>query len=155
MQPQLWAYYDYASGTPNLAGTGAFETFNQLFPFGHYYFGYIDAIGRENIHDLNFQATVYPSKWITGIAQYHIFRLDQARDALYGTSPGYPINRRSVTGAAGTDVGQELDLFVNITLDRHSTVQVGYSKFFEGDFIRETGVSTSPELFYVNYYIRW
>jgi len=155
MQPQFWAYYDYASGTRDLSGTGDFDTFNQLFPFGHYYFGYLDEVGRENIHDLNFQAAVYPTKWITGLAQYHIFRLDQAGDALYGTPPGYPIMRRSVTGAAGTDVGDELDLLLSFQLDRHSNVLVGYSKMYEGDFIRETGPSVSPELFYVQYQFRW
>src|SRR5262249_48111655 len=80
MQPQFWAYYDYASGSPNLRGTGTFSTFDQLFPFGHYYFGYLDLVGRSNIHDWNFQATLYPAKWITFLTQYHIFRLDQARD---------------------------------------------------------------------------
>jgi Alginate export len=155
MEPQLWAYYDYASGTPNPDGTGTWSTFNQMFPFGHYYFGYLDEIGRENIHDLNFQASLYPAKWITFLSQYHFFRLDQAKDALYGTSPGYPVVRRDPTGRAGTDVGQELDLFLNFTLDRHSTLQIGYSKLFAGDFIKQTGVNTSPELFYVQYYFRW
>jgi hypothetical protein len=28
MQPHLWTYFDYASGTPNLTGSRAFETFN-------------------------------------------------------------------------------------------------------------------------------
>ena len=47
MQPQFWAYYDWASGSPNLGGTGEFSTFNQLFPFGHYYFGFLDEVGRR------------------------------------------------------------------------------------------------------------
>jgi hypothetical protein len=155
MQPQLWTYFDYASGTPNLTGTGAFETFNQLFPFGHYYLGFLDEVGRENIHDLNFQATVYPAKWITFLAQYHVFRLDQARDALYGVTPGYPINRFDPSGRAGTNVGDELDLLTTFLLDRHNTLQVGYSKLFSGDFIKQTGVNTSPEYFYVQYYLRF
>ena len=36
--PKVWLYYDYASGTAD-PGTGTNHTFNQLFPFGHYYFG--------------------------------------------------------------------------------------------------------------------
>jgi hypothetical protein len=155
MQPQAWIYYDYASGTPHLNGQGTFETFNQLFPFGHYYFGWLDEVGRENIHDLNFQLSFFPVHWITMITQYHIFRLDQAQDALSGVTPGYPVNRFSPTGAAGTNVGQELDLLANFQLDRHNTIQVGYSQMFSGDFIKQTGVNTNPEFFYVQYYFRW
>jgi hypothetical protein len=155
MQPQFWAYYDYASGTPNPDGTGTWETFNQQFPFGHYYFGYLDVVGRENIHDLNFQASFYPENWITCIAQYHVFRLDQAKDALYGPSPGYPALRRDPTGAAGTNVGDELDLLATFQLGRHSTLQVGFSKLFSGDFIKQTGPNVNPELYYVQYYFRW
>src|SRR5262249_5183454 len=134
-QPQFWVCYDYASGSPVRDSTAEFATFNQLFPFGHYYFGYIDAVGRENIHDLNFQAAFYPSNWITGLVQYHIFRLDQARDALYGPAPGYPTERFDPTGQAGTDVGQEIDVTANFQLDRHNSILIGYSKFFSGDFI--------------------
>jgi hypothetical protein len=161
LQPQFWAYYDYASGSPNKADVNStFETFNQLFPFGHYYFGYLDEIGRENIHDWNFQATIYPAKWITALAQYHIFRLDQAKDAMYGTPPGYTVVRFDPTGKAGTDVGEELDFTVNFQLDRHNAILVGFSKFFSGDFIRQTGATpaardANPEFTYFQYQIRW
>jgi hypothetical protein len=155
MQPQFWAYYDWASGTPGLGGTGQFSTFNQLFPFGHYYLGYLDDEGRENVNDLNFQAIAYPAKWITGLAQVHFFSLDQPADALYGKSPGYPIIRRSAAGDAGTTVGNEIDFVASFQLDRHSNLSFGYSKLFEGDFIRQTGPSVSPEFYYAQYSFRW
>src|SRR5262249_12087927 len=56
MTPQLWVSWDFASGDHNPGTTDTHGTFNQLFPFGHYYFGYIDVVGRQNIEDLNFQA---------------------------------------------------------------------------------------------------
>jgi hypothetical protein len=155
MQPQFWAYFDYASGTPDLTGTGVFSTFNQLFPFGHYYLGYLDLVGRENIKDWNFQLTCYPTKWVTLLAQYHVFNLSQAGDALYGPAPGYPIERLSPNGSAGTDVGQELDLYADFRLSRHQSVLIGWSKLYEGNFIRNSGPSVSPELFYVQYTFRW
>src|SRR5262249_17890343 len=49
MNPTLWAYYDYASGTQDPTVNGRSQTFNQLFPFGHYYFGWLDLVGRQNI----------------------------------------------------------------------------------------------------------
>jgi len=155
MQPEVWAYYDYASGTPGVSGTGQYSTFNQLFPFGHYYLGALDDEGRENLRDLNFQGTVYPAKWITGLAQVHFFGLDQPADALYGKGPNYPVIRRSVRGNAGSTVGNELDLITSFQLDRHSNLSFGYAKLFEGDFIRQTGPSVSPEFYYAQYSFRW
>jgi hypothetical protein len=161
MQPQFWAYYEWASGSPNRADpNSSFGTFNQLFPFGHYYLGSQDLIGRENIKDWCFQGTCYPTKWITAQVTYYMFRLDQAKDALYTKAPGYVTERFDPTGRAGTDVGDELDVTISFQLDRHNAIQVGYSKFFSGDFIRETGTTpaarnANPEFTYFQYQIRW
>jgi Alginate export len=153
MRPQVWVYYDYASGDHN-PGAGNFHgTFNQLFPFGHYYFGYLDLVGRENIHDLSLQAACYPTPWILAGAQFHHFRLDSDKDALYNFL-GVPI-RRDPTGQAGGDVGNELDLFANFHLGTHQDLLVGYSKLFAGNFIKQTGSPLSPELFYFQYCFRY
>jgi hypothetical protein len=151
--PQLWAGYDFASGDHNPGCSDTHGTFNQLFPFGHYYFGFLDLVGRMNIEDLNFQAVVWPMKWITCCAQYHLFRLDSARDALYG--PASQVLRVDPTGRAGRDVGNELDLWVNFHLAQNQDVWVGYSKLYEGSFLKKTGPGPSPELFYVQYSFRW
>ncbi|MCI0376112.1 MAG: alginate export family protein [Gemmataceae bacterium] len=82
-----------------------------------------------------------------------MFHLDSRFDALYNAA-GAAI-RRDPTGRAGTDVGNELDLFLNFHLSPHQDILVGYSKLFAGDFIRGTGPGQSPELFYVQYSFRW
>jgi hypothetical protein len=152
MNPTLWVYYDYASGdrSPNANDD---NTFNQLFSLGHYYFGFLDTVGRQNIHDLNLHSYLYPAKWITFNAQFHHLRLDSARDALYNAG-GVP-TRISPTGTAGKDVGNELDLLVNFHLGPHSDVLAGWSKLWAGDFIRNTGSGRDPELFYLMYNFRW
>jgi hypothetical protein len=153
LDPQVWLYYDFASGDPDPGGTNVHRTFNQLFPFGHYYFGYIDVVGRQNINDINGQLTIYPANWITAYMQYHIFRLDSPKDALYNAA-GAPI-RIDPTGKAGTDVGEELDFVVNFHLTNHQDVLLGYSHLFQGDFIRQTGPAGSPDFTYVQYSYRW
>lgn len=152
MNPTFWVYFDYASGdrSPN---ANDYNTFNQLYPFGHYYFGFLDLVGRQNIQDLNAQIYLYPTKWITCNAQWHHFRLDSAQDALY--SAGAVPLRIDPTGAAGKDVGNELDLFANFHLGAHSDVLVGWSKLWAGEFIRATGSGRNPELFYLMYNVRW
>lgn len=152
LNPTVWVYFDYASGdrSPN---ANDYNTFNQLFPFGHYYLGFQDFVGRQNIQDLNAHLYLYPTKWITLNAQWHHFRLDSANDALYNAG-GAP-SRISPTGAAGKNVGNEIDLLANFHVGPHSDVLVGWSKLFAGDFIRQTGSGRDPELLYLMYNFRW
>jgi hypothetical protein len=162
--PQFWVGYDHASGDPNPGATGTRETFNQLFPFGHYYFGFVDLVGRQNINDFVLQGAVYPENWVTCVVQFHAFRLDEARDALYG--PAGNVVRQDKTGRAGTDVGDEVDLVTNLHLTTHSDVLVGYSRLFAGSFLANTvpagtspakraALNADPSVFYVQYSYRW
>jgi Alginate export len=154
MDPEFWIGWDFASGDYH-PGTGPQHgTFNQLFPFGHYYFGFLDLVGRQNISDLNMQFDFYPTKWIVTMMQYHMFRLDSARDALYNS--GGTAIRRDPTGRAGTDVGDEIDLITNFHLSQHQDILLGYSKLFAGQFIQHTtGPKGSPEFFYAQYCFKW
>ncbi len=133
--PTFWIYYDYASGdgSPN---SGKFTTFNHLFPFGHYYFGWADIIGRQNIHDLNLALYLYPAPWLTLWLQYHNFWLARRKDALYGVA-GQAI-RRDPTGAVSPYVGQELDVIVNVHLSKRTDLMFSYAHLFAGGFLRQT-----------------
>jgi hypothetical protein len=150
--PSIWVYDEYASGTKN-PGHGEDHTFNQLFPFGHYYFGWLDVVGRQNINDVSTDLRFYPMDWISVLCQYHVFNLAEAKDALYNAR-GVAI-RRDPTGRAGTDVGDEIDFCVNFHLSAHSDILIGYSKLFAGDFIKRTGPMGSPEFSYFQYSFRW
>jgi hypothetical protein len=155
LTPTFWAYYDYASGddSPNV---GRVHTFNHLFPFGHYYLGWADLIGRQNIHDLNFHLYLYPAKWATVWLQYHRFWLDSSRDALYGIAG--QAYRRDATGAAGRDLGHELDAVVSLHLTKHADLLTGYSYLFGGDFLQRTagpGRGVDSGLYYMQLSYRW
>jgi len=152
MTPQFWLSWDYASGNHNPGTTDIHGTFNELFPFNHYY-NFLDLVGRQNIEDLQAQFVFWPAKWITSSVQYHIFRLDSAKDALYN-SAGVPI-RQDKTGKDGTDVGNELDLTTNFHLSQNQDVFIGWSKLYQGSFLKKTGYGPSPELFYAQYSFRW
>jgi len=147
-KPRTWLYYDWASGDADPAN-GRHGTFNQLFPWGHRYFGFMDLVGRQNIRDLNLQAAASPTERTNLLLWYHIFHLAQARDALYNAS-GTPI-RNSPNGAAGTNVGQELDLLLQIIVNPRADVLFGYSHFFAGSFVKATnpaGVSGNADFYY-------
>lgn len=151
--PTLWAGYDYASGDPDPNRTGRRQTFNQLFGFGHYYMGFADLVGRQNIHDFTVQGYLVPTNWIVAGIQYHVFRLDSSKDALYNAA-GVPI-RRSPTGAAGFDVGSEIDLVANLHLSDRQDIFMSYSHFFPGAFVRNTGPASGVDCVYAQYSWRW
>ena len=152
MNPQFWLRYDFASGDKNHRD-GRSNTFNQLFPFGHYYFGYIDQVGRQNIHDFNAQFTLHPQPWVTFLGQYHRFYLANKRDYLYNAAGAGTI--RDITGQSGSHVGDEIDFTINFHLSRHQDVLLGYSKLFTGEFLKSTRPGVSPDLFYAQYNFRF
>jgi hypothetical protein len=150
-----WIYYDYASGDPN-PNAGDYNTFNHLYPFGHYYLGWLDLVGRQNIHDLNAHLNLLPTPWITMVLQYHHFWLNHRRDALYNAG-GVAI-RRDPTGQAGNNVGDEVDLILNFHLARYSDLMVGYSKLFGGGFLERTagnGLAEDAELLHLMFQQKW
>lgn len=153
LNPTVWVGYDFASGDSDPNNSGTRGTFNQLFAFGHYYFGFLDYVGRQNIHDFTVQAYCNPMKWLTAGVQYHAFRLAVPEDALYNAL-GRPV-RQDRTGAAGNDVGQEIDVVFNAHLTDRQDIFVQYAHFFPGGFIRSTGPSQSGEAVYVQYSWRW
>jgi hypothetical protein len=151
--PTVWAGVEYASGDPDPGRTGQHKTFNQLFAFGHHYFGYADLVGRQNIYDFTVQAYAYPAKWLTAGVQYHVFRLDSVKDALYN-AVGAPI-RRDPTGLAGNEVGAEIDVLASFHLADRQDVLVSYSRFFPGRFVQQTGPSFGADALYAQYVLRW
>jgi len=152
MNPQFWLRYDFASGDNN-PNDGKYNTFNQLFPFGNYYLGWADRVGRQNIHDFNAQLNLHPMHWATFTAQYHRFYLANKRDFLYNAAGNATL--RDITGQSGSYVGDEIDFRFNIHVDRHQDVLVGYSKLFAGDFLKARAPGVNPSLFYVQYNIRF
>jgi hypothetical protein len=67
--PRVFIGLDYASGDDQAGGD--VETFNHLFPLGHAYHGFIDAIGRQNIVDLSPGIALSPVKKLTVLLQGH------------------------------------------------------------------------------------
>ena len=148
--PRPFVGLDTASGDDD-PDNGDLQTFNQLFPTGHPFLGYIDAVGRQNIIDVREGFDVTPlenkpwAKKVTLRTEYHLFWRQSTHDALYNASGA--VLRASGTSDA-SQIGSELDLLLNWQLDRHAAAYFGYSHFFPGDFIHETGPDDDIDFFY-------
>lgn len=143
--PTLWMYYDWASGDADPTDRRR-GTFNQILPQTHIFLGWSDILGRQNLRDLNFLLTASPHANVTLIAELHLFWLQRGRDALYNNG-GVPV-RFDPTGAAGTRVGQEINLTTLVRLNRHASLLVSYGHFFPGPFLTRTGGDRRADFLY-------
>lgn len=135
-KPTIQAEWDFASGDDDPTDGDA-ETFDPLFPFGHYYQGFLDTFAWKNGHDFVLRANVKPDEdyWVE--AAVHYFLLDSDRDAWFNAG-GNPI-RRVTAGGVANDVGIEIDLHCKYQLSPSTALWFGYSHFFTGDYVDDTG----------------
>ena len=139
----LTAGYDLASGDGDKTD-GELGTFNQLYPLGHKYFGWADFVGRQNIQDLQAGLDIPVGKAKASVV-HHWFNLDEKGDALYNAAGG--IQRAGSAGACD-EVGHELDLLVAWPVDQHLHLSAGWSRFFAGEFLSDTGAAEDVDFLY-------
>ncbi len=141
-KPRPFVGFDAGSGDENPGGD--VETFDQLFPLGHAYLGYIDVVGRQNVISFNVGVNLDPmEKLKLRLAGYFFWRYSDA-DALYDAGSNV-VRAGNLSGAS--EIGQEIDLTATWRIDRHTQLEVGYSHFFPGEFIRTSG--TGPPIDFV------
>lgn len=133
--PRLGLEYNYASGDRNPAD-GKHETFENLFPTNHKFYGYMDFVSWQNIHNARVGTSIKPLKALSVTLDYHAFWLVDDRDSFYQVSGasrlggGYGLN-----SAAGKYVGSEIDLIATYALKKYAVLQGGYGHFFTGQYV--------------------
>ncbi|HMP97640.1 MAG TPA: alginate export family protein, partial [Kiritimatiellia bacterium] len=138
MKPRVFLGYDYASGDQD-ADDGKTQTFHQMFPLGHAYLGYIDVLGRQNVQSFSQGVSFWPvEKTVQVRVDHHFFRRAERGDAAYTIGGG--VLREADAGTSG-DLGTEVDVTLTWRMDRHTMLTAGYSRYFAGDFIKESGPS--------------
>jgi len=146
-KPRFFVGYDYATGDHNPGDTSV-ETFNQLFPLGHAYLGFIDSVARQNISSPNAGASWKPVDKLTTKIKYLVFWRADDDDALYNAGGG--VVRPGIAGSSH-NIGSEMDLTVSYKFDRHALLVGGYNHFFPDDFIQETGPAKAIDFFYMTF----
>jgi len=152
LKPRVAAGFDLASGDKN-PSDAKYQTYNQLFPTAHPFLGWADQTGRQNLRAFSLQLSAQPHRRVTLRLQGFKFVLAQNRDAFYNKAA--VAVRRSITGAAGNDLGREIEAEAAINLGVHASVMLGFAQFRPGNFVKNTGVSETPRLYYVMAPIRF
>jgi hypothetical protein len=146
-KPRLAFEYCFGSGDSNPNDT-KHETFENLFPTNHKFYGYMDFISLQNIHDTRGILELKPHPRVSLALEGHGFWLADTHDNFYSVA-GAP---RGGTGLPGTGagtgygvyqnnssfVGTELDFIAGVALSRFAQLEAGYGHFFTGDYIRQS-----------------
>jgi hypothetical protein len=142
--PRLGLEYAFSSGDSD-PFDDKHETFDNLFPTNHRFYGYMDFVSLENIHDLRASLTLKPTQRLGVVIEGHGFWLANTHDSFYnvggvargGTAPtpgtGYGVNP-----GYGNFVGTEIDIVATYTVTRFAQVEAGYGHFFVSDYIQQS-----------------
>lgn len=144
-KPRLSFEFDYASGDSD-SSDGDRETFDNLFPTNHLHYGYMDLASLQNLNNYRFQLTAKPMKKLAVQGDVHLIYVDTSKDDFYSAGR---TTKRSTMAGAGTHVGNEVDLKAKYNMCDYANVLVGYSHFFAGDFLSDTGANDDADFVYV------
>jgi hypothetical protein len=112
----------------------------------------MDFIGRQNIIDLHpgvdFQIAEHYRyvERMTLRAEYHQFWRQSTTDAVYDTSGA--VIRANTTNTSARNIGSELDLQLKWQIDRHLSSYLGYSHFWHGTYLQDTGAHKDVDFTY-------
>ena len=143
LKPTLGIEYFMATGDTDPT-SGDYNTFDQLYATPHYSYGYMDLFGWQNMHDLNFKASIVPFKDLKFSTSLHTFWLFANEDNWYCA---YKAVQRVGKEDASHYVGNELDFIFFYDFLKHFTLIGTYSHFFAGKFVADTGHSSDADFF--------
>jgi Alginate export len=144
-KPQLILEVDYASGDddPTDGDNGQMQT---LFPTNHQWYGYADLVGWSNIIDVRLALSATPLETITITVEYHHFRRPEDQGAWINA--GGAVVRPGAIGVSN-HLGDEIDLTFTWKPVKQVSFLLGWSIFFPGGFVEDTGDSPVTNFAYV------
>ena len=151
--PRLGLEYSYASGDSNVHDK-THGTFENLFPTNHKFYGYMDFISLQNIHDLRGEFTIKPHPRVSLALEGHGFWLADTHDNFYnvggaprgGATLGANVgngNGYGVNPSYSNFVGTEMDVIAGFAVNKFTQLEAGYGHFFAGDYINQSLAASS------------
>jgi Alginate export len=148
-KPRIFLEYNFASGDDDPTD-GDDGTFQNLFPTAHKFYGFMDLFGWQNIHNPALDFRVKPHEKFTVDVWTNAFWLVTTNDSLYrknGLSRVRPLT--PLAQSADNYAGTEIDLTFTFQPIKPLAFQVGYSHFFAGDYLSDTGAGDDADFGYV------
>ena len=146
-KPRIGLEWDFATGDKD-STDGQRNTFDNLWPTNHLFYGYIDLVSLQNINAYHFIVDIKPTKKLTLQGDYWVFYLDETTDAAYNAGRGTlrAANQRAASGY----LGSEADFLLKYAMNKNVALLGGYSRFFAGTFLaRGNGNNDDANFFYL------
>jgi hypothetical protein len=143
--PRLALEYALGSGDSD-PKDGKHETFDNLFPTNHKFYGYMDFFSLQNLHDVRGILQLKPHPRVSVALEGHGFWLADTHDNLYnvGGAPRGGVaatpagNGYGVNSGYSNFAGTEIDVVAGYALTRFAQLEAGYGHFFVGDYIQSS-----------------
>lgn len=154
-KPRVALEYAFASGDSD-PNDGTHETFDNLFPTNHKFYGYMDIVAWENIHNIRAIYSIKPHPRVSLAVEGHAFWLADTRDRFYNVA-SLPRAGANAAGNPGSGtgyginpdydafIGTEIDLVGGFIINRFTNFEAGYAHFFRGGYIKDTFSKTGSE----------
>jgi hypothetical protein len=153
-KPRFGLEYDFASGDSD-PNDGDSESFQNLYPSNHDKYGLMDGFGWRNLHDLRVQSNLRPVKRLDLEFHYHALWLAETSDFWYRSNGISTLRTMTPDGRdvrminARNFAGHEIDLIVTCEWNKNVKMQAGYSHFFAGDYLSDTGPASDADFAFV------
>lgn len=146
---QLGTAYNFGSGDDDPTDS-EHGTFDNLFPLNHAYYGFMDFFSLQNVHNLE---TAYTrqvlGKYSLRAALQGFWINEEDTDAWYNAGLK-PV--RKASGNVDSFAGTELDLTLSANvLNNRAQLIVGYSHFYAGSYIEDTGASDNASWYFLQF----
>jgi hypothetical protein len=135
-KPWLRTGVNVASGG---GASGDHNTFHNMLPTNHLYYGFADALAFQNLVDVFAQLQFKPHERVAVNLMFHQFWLANDNDAQYFGTGAF--NQTGNFGYGGrpsggdTKFGKELDVIVNVNLCTGVSLQGGYAHIWGDDVV--------------------
>jgi hypothetical protein len=125
--------YSYGSGDSD-PDDGDHDTFDNLYPLNHAYYGYMDFFSLQNAHNLALSYTKQLGGGVELYGSWNAFWLDkEGTDSWYHAGRG-PL--RTATGNVDSYVGSELDITLKAPVfSGRVNLFAGLGQFFPGSYL--------------------
>ncbi len=136
-QPRLAVLYSYASGDKSAADTKS-QTFQNLFATTHLHYGYMDFNSLQNLHDVRVTYAVKPATNLSFALEGHIQALATSADFWYNVGGVFRNAGGYATRGTSNKLGTELDLAASWNPIPSTQLELGVSRYFRGNYIKES-----------------
>jgi hypothetical protein len=106
----------------------------------------MDTFSWQNMHNLVLRLSAQPHPKVKTTLDFHSFWLTTSGDAWYRANDSTRV--RNINPNANSHTGCELDFTINAKLTQHLDMLFGYSHFFAGAYLADTGARDDASFAY-------